>query len=300
MVIFMEKNIKDILSEYVNNTEKWLKEYSLQSKLGLADRVAEAMDYSLEAGGKRIRPVLVQAFCRLCGGNPVDAKAPACAIEMIHTFSLVHDDLPCMDDDDLRRGKPSCHKKYDEACAVLAGDALSIRAFQIIAEDSDLSDDKKIKLISNLSCSSGAQGMIGGQIIDIENEKRDDVDEKNLRNMYALKTGMLIKTSCIMGCITAGASQNQTELAAEYAECLGLAFQIIDDILDVTADEAKLGKPTGSDEAENKTTFVTLFGLEKAKEEAKKVTNKALEILDNFENNEFLKELTKYLLERDY
>lgn len=294
------ENVKDKLYEYAANTEKWLKEYSLDSKLGLAGTVAQAMDYSLEAGGKRIRPVLVQAFCKLCGGDENMAAAPASALEMIHTFSLIHDDLPCMDDDDMRRGKPSCHKQYGEACAVLAGDALSIRAFQIIADDEKLSADIKVKLISKLAFSSGAQGMIGGQIIDIENEERNNVDEANLREMYALKTGMLIKTACVMGCITAGASQEKTKLAAEYAECLGLAFQIIDDILDVTADETKLGKPTGSDVAENKTTFVTLFGVEEAKRQAKQVTEKALEILDNFENNEFLIGLTKYLLDRDY
>lgn len=296
----MDKFIKDKLYEYAKNTEKWLKEYSLRSELGLADTVAEAMDYSLEAGGKRIRPVLVQAFCRLFGGDEKTAAAPACALEMIHTFSLIHDDLPCMDDDDLRRGKPSCHKKYGEACAVLAGDALSIRAFQIIADDKMLSDDVKIKLISELAFSSGAHGMIGGQIIDIENEERQNVDEANLREMYSLKTGMLIKTACVMGCITANASEEQTEAAKEYAHCLGLAFQIIDDILDVTADETKLGKPTGSDEQENKTTFVTLFGIENARKEAQLLTEKALEILDGFENSEFLKGLTKYLLDRDY
>ena len=296
----MDTFVKEKLYEYAENTEKWLKEYSLQSKLGLAGTVAEAMDYSLEAGGKRIRPVLVQAFCRLFGGDEKTASAPACAIEMIHTFSLIHDDLPCMDDDDLRRGKPSCHKKYGEACAVLAGDALSIRAFQIIADAPELSSDVKAKLISELAFSSGAEGMIGGQIIDIENEERENVDEKNLREMYALKTGMLIKTACVMGCITAGASEKQIESAKEYAHCLGLAFQIIDDILDVTADEDKLGKPTGSDEAENKTTFVNLFGIENARKEAQLLTEKALDILDGFENSEFLKGLTKYLLNRDY
>ncbi|MBE6844907.1 MAG: polyprenyl synthetase family protein [Ruminococcus sp.] len=296
----MEKQLKDKLYEYASNTESWLKEYSLQNNLGLADTVAEAMDYSLEAGGKRIRPVLVQAFCKICGGDEKNAAAPACALEMIHTFSLIHDDLPCMDDDDLRRGKPSCHKKFGEACAVLAGDALAIRPFQIIADDKELSAEVKVKLISELSFSSGAQGMIGGQIIDMENEERDNVDEANLRRMYALKTGMLIKTACVMGCITAGADEKQIEAAKEYAHCLGLAFQIIDDILDVTADEAKLGKPTGSDSAENKTTFVTLFGIESARNEAQKLTEKALEILNGFDNNEFLKGLTKYLLERDY
>lgn len=296
----MEKNIKDTLEKYVNNVEKWLLNYSLKPELKLSGTVADAMDYSLEAGGKRIRPVLVQAFCELFGGKAEDTVSPASAIEMIHTFSLIHDDLPCMDDDDYRRGKPSCHKQFSEACAVLAGDALAIRPFQIIADDNNLSAETKVKLISELSYSSGAQGMIGGQIIDMENEERDNVDEKNLREMYALKTGMLIKTACVMGCITAGASEEQIEKVKEYAHCLGLAFQIIDDILDVTADEAVLGKPTGSDADENKTTFVTLFGVEKAKAEAEELTKKALEILDGFSGSEFLKGLTEYLLVRDY
>lgn len=296
----MENNIKETLEKYTANVEKWLLEYSLKPELELSKSVAEAMDYSLEAGGKRIRPVLVQAFCELFGGKAEDTKAPASALEMIHTFSLIHDDLPCMDDDDYRRGKPSCHRQFGEACAVLAGDALSIRAFQIIADDKNLSADKKVKLISNLSYSSGAQGMIGGQIIDMENEEKETVDENNLREMYALKTGMLIKTACIMGCIAAGADDEHIKAAEKYAHCLGLAFQIIDDILDVTADEAKLGKPTGSDADENKTTFVTLFGIDEAKRQAEELTNEALQILDKFEGSEFLQGLTKYLLVRDY
>ena len=296
----MEDMIKAKLSEYVALTEKALEKYSLKGKLGLQSAVADAMDYSLEAGGKRIRPVLVMEFCRLCGGDIESALAPAAALEMIHTFSLIHDDLPCMDDDDMRRGKPSCHKQFGEACAVLAGDALAIRPFQIIADDDKLSAEKKVKLISELACSSGPEGMIGGQIIDMENEEREIVDEANLREMYALKTGKLIKTACIMGCIAAGASETLTKAAEEYAHCLGLAFQIIDDILDVTADEAKLGKPTGSDAEENKTTFVTLFGIDGAKAEALALTEKALNILDGFEDSGFLKGLTEFLLVRDH
>lgn len=295
----MNDYMKKTLDEYISFAESTLKDFSYKNKLGLQSSVADAMDYSLEAGGKRIRPVLVLTFCRLCGGDYKKAAAPAAAIEMIHTFSLIHDDLPCMDDDDFRRGKPSCHKQFGEACAVLAGDALAIRPFQIIAE-SDLKDSVKVKLISELACSSGAEGMIGGQIIDMENEKRSIVSEENLRMMYALKTGRLIKTSCVMGCISADATDEQIKNAEEYANCLGLAFQIIDDILDVTGDEVTLGKPIGSDAEENKTTFVTLFGIERAREEAVKLTEKAMGILDRFDNNEFLKELTKYLLDRNY
>lgn len=295
----MNNYTKKTLNEYIYFTESTLKKFSYKNKLGLQSSVADAMDYSLEAGGKRIRPVLVLAFCHMCGGDYRKAAAPAAAIEMIHTFSLIHDDLPCMDNDDFRRGKPSCHKKFGEACAVLAGDALAIRPFQVIAE-SELNDSMKIKLIAELACSSGAEGMIGGQIIDMENEQRSTVNGENLRMMYALKTGRLIKTSCVMGCIAAEASDEQVKNAEEYAHCLGLAFQIIDDILDVTGDEAALGKPIGSDAEENKTTFVTLYGIENAREEAVKLTDKAMKILGRFDNNEFLIELTKYLLDRNY
>ena len=295
----MNNYTKKTLNEYISFTESTLKKFSYKNKLGLQSSVADAMNYSLEAGGKRIRPVLVLAFCHMCGGDYRKAAAPAAAIEMIHTFSLIHDDLPCMDNDDFRRGKPSCHKKFGEACAVLAGDALAIRPFQVIAE-SELNDSMKIKLIAELACSSGAEGMIGGQIIDMENEQRSTVNGENLRMMYALKTGRLIKTSCVMGCIAAEASDEQVKNAEEYAHCLGLAFQIIDDILNVTGDEAALGKPIGSDAEENKTTFVTLYGIENAREEAVKLTDKAMKILGRFDNNEFLIELTKYLLDRNY
>lgn len=296
----MNQAAKERLGEYAQFIENALKKYSLQNKLDLHKNVAKAMDYSLEAGGKRIRPVLVLEFCRVCGGNWKNAVSAACAIEMIHTFSLIHDDLPCMDDDDFRRGKPSCHKQFGEAMAVLAGDALAIRPFEIISAAKELDAEKRVRLINELSRSSGAEGMIGGQVIDMENEERDNVDAENLRFMYSLKTGALIKTSCIMGCICAGADSEKTALAAEYANALGVAFQIIDDILDVVGDESVLGKPTGSDSEENKTTFVTVYGLEKAKEQAKKYTEKALEILDGFEENEFLKELTGFLLDRDF
>lgn len=296
----MNQAAKERLGEYTQFIENALKNYSIQDKLSMHKNVARAMDYSLEAGGKRIRPVLVLEFCRVCGGDWEKAVSAACAIEMIHTFSLIHDDLPCMDDDDFRRGKPSCHKQFGEAMAVLAGDALAIRPFEIISAAEELDAGKRVALIKELSHSSGAEGMIGGQVIDMENEERDCVDAENLRFMYSLKTGALIRTSCVMGCICAGADPEKTALAVQYAEALGVAFQIIDDILDVVGDESVLGKPTGSDSEENKTTFVTVYGLEKAKEQAEKYTKKAMEILDEFEKNEFLKELTGFLLERNF
>ncbi len=262
------------------------------------DEITEAMWYSLMAGGKRIRPVLTLEFCRMCGGDIKNALSAACAIEMIHTFSLIHDDLPCMDDDDMRRGKPSCHKAYGEAMALLAGDALLNYAYELISNDENVSCETRIALISDLSKSVGVSGMIGGQVIDTTYS--GEFDEKALLDMYSLKTGALLKTSCKMGCIAAQADKAKINFAESYAEKLGLAFQIIDDILDITGDEKLLGKPIGSDAECGKTTYAALAGIEKSKKLAQKLTDEALEILDEFENNDLVKELTRYLLNRDY
>lgn len=262
------------------------------------ETVVKAMRYSLEAGGKRIRPVMVLEFCRMCGGDPEMAISAAAALEMIHTFSLIHDDLPAMDDDDFRRGRKSCHKEFDEATAILAGDALSIHAFSVIAKDAKLSFDKRVKLVDVLAEASGYKGMIGGQIIDMENEKRDDVDIEGLRAMCAGKTGALIRCACKMGCIAAGVDDETIAMADRYGACVGLAFQIIDDILDVTSTTEVLGKPVGSDAASNKTTFVTLLGIEKAEMLAASLTEEAIGILGRFEGHEFLKDITHDLLVR--
>ena len=293
----MNNYTKKTLNEYISFTESTLKKFSYKNKLGLQSSVADAMDYSLEAGGKRIRPVLVLAFCHMCGGDYRKAAAPAAAIEMIHTFSLIHDDLPCMDNDDFRRGKPSCHKKFGEACAVLAGDALAIRPFQVIAE-SELNDSMKIKLIAELACSSGAEGMIGGQIIDMENEQRSTVNGENLRMMYALKTGRLIKTSCVMGCIAAEASDEQVKNAEEYAHCLGLAFQIIDDILDAQSTAEELGKSVGSDARDGKTTFLSFMSADEARSYARRVTDAAIDAVAGYKGSETLVALAEWLLTR--
>lgn len=292
-----EKNIVK-LKEYISFIESSLESYNILDESCIPQRnVIDAMNYSLSAGGKRIRPVLTLEFCRVCGKNYTMAKAPACAVEMVHTSSLIHDDLPAMDDDDMRRGRPSCHKAYDEATAILAGDALLVKPFEIIAGDENLSDDIKIKLVHELACSFGTSGVIGGQVIDIENEKRDDVDIDNLKNMCSKKTGALLKCACRMGCISAGA-YDMLPYADEYAECTGLAFQIIDDVLDVTSSSEVLGKPIGSDEKQNKTTYVTLLGVENAIHEAEKLTERALKALEKFSDNEFLAELTNMLLSR--
>lgn len=292
-------DFKGKLAEYTEYTENVLVKYNVHtSETEPQKNLIDAMNYSLEAGGKRIRPVLVYAFCEALGTDYRKATAPACAIEMIHTFSLIHDDLPSMDNDDFRRGKPSCHKAFGEAMAVLAGDALSVLPFGIIADDDYLSPEKKIRIISELAKAVGRDGMIGGQVIDMENETKDNVDEKNLRNMYRCKTGQLIAVSCIMGCICAGADEEIIKTASEYGFRLGLAFQIIDDILDVTGNAADIGKPVGSDAEENKTTFVTLYGVEKAQEIADKITAEAIECLGRIKNNGFLVELTEMLLKR--
>ncbi len=297
----MEQKHKERMSSYISQIENNIRRYTEDPSGNAAqNRLTEAMRYSLEAGGKRIRPVLVTEFCRICGGAPELAYAPAAAIEMIHTFSLIHDDLPAMDDDDFRRGRPSCHRAFTEAEAILAGDALAVLPFQVIADDTALDSDRKVKLVSDLARATAAQGMIGGQVIDMDNETRDDVDEANLRYMYSLKTGALIRTACRMGCIAAGADEEKISLADEYAAKLGLAFQIIDDILDVVSTTEELGKPVGSDAENNKTTFVTVMGIERAKEEAERISREALDILDSFEDSEFLRALTMELLDRKY
>lgn len=260
--------------------------------------IVTAMWYSLMAGGKRIRPVLVLEFCRACGGNVINALSAACALEMIHTFSLIHDDLPCMDNDDMRRGKPSCHKAHGEAMALLAGDALLNYAYELIAVDENISCETRIKLITDLSKAVGVNGMIGGQVIDTTYS--GEFNENTLLDMYSMKTGALLKTACKMGCIAAGADECKVINAEKYAEKLGLAFQIIDDILDITGDEKLLGKPIGSDTEQGKVTYASLNGIEKSRNFARKLTDEALNILDEFDNNELLKELTRYLLERDY
>ncbi len=292
-------NFEEKMAQYVSLTEESLKRFNdYKEENEPQKRLIDAMNYSLEAGGKRIRPALVYAFCEALGGELECATAPAAAIEMIHTCSLIHDDLPAMDNDDLRRGKPSCHKQFDEATAILAGDALTVLPFEVIADCGELSADQKVLMISVLANSIGRDGMMGGQMIDLLNEKRTDVSEDELRNMYRCKTGQLLAVSCVMGAICADAGNETLRAAAEYGLRLGLAFQIIDDILDITADEAELGKPIGSDEELNKTTFVTLYGLDGAQKIADKATSEALEWLDAIDNNEFLKELTTKLLSR--
>ncbi len=262
------------------------------------DPVSLAMNYSVENGGKRIRPMLVLEFCRVCGKDNEAALPFACALEMIHTYSLIHDDLPCMDDDDMRRGKPSCHVKFGEAYALLAGDALLTLAFETVMK-ADLSEKQKNDACLYLAKCAGINGMVGGQTLDLMNEGKS-VTADELKKTDSLKTLALINAACILGCIAAGADDKMKDAAEKYANGLGLAFQIVDDILDVTGDSAVLGKPVGSDETNDKSTYVSLLGIEESKRTAEKLTNDAKDALNVFgKNGEWLKNLADKLLNRE-
>lgn len=290
--------IEAIIHNYANRVEAEINRLFPESTAEYA-AVTSAARYSLLLGGKRIRPIIVLEFCRLCGGKEEAALAFAVALEMIHTYSLIHDDLPCMDNDDMRRGKPSCHKKFGEDTALLAGDTLLTRAF-FTAASADISPECRVKAIERLAFYAGDCGMIGGQVLDLRYESVKPTAEQ-LFEMYSMKTGALLKAAAELGCIAAGAGEEEIKNAVEYAHNLGLCFQVIDDILDCTADEALLGKPVGSDEKNSKTTAVTLFGLEKAKQLAATLTEKALHALDGFSGDTAeLRELTKYLLNRKF
>lgn len=265
--------------------------------------IMEAMRYSLLGGGKRIRAVLALEFCAAFGANREVAFPAACALEMVHAYSLIHDDLPCMDDDDMRRGKPTNHKKFGESLAVLAGDGLLTMAFETLSRDDTVSiigAKKSIELVKCLSYSSGEYGMLGGQVIDVLNEGNSIPGEVHSK-MVSMKTGALIKAAVHCGCISAGADEESTLKALKYAELVGRAFQITDDILDVIGDSALLGKNIGSDEKENKVTFVSLYGIDKAKQMADDCYNQALAILKELiPNNEFLPWLTGLLAQRNF
>lgn len=286
-----------ILESYSDLLDSTLEKY-LRGEEPAVRELTDAMRYSTMIGGKRIRPVLVLEFCRICGGDPDNALNFACALEMIHTSSLIHDDLPSMDNDDLRRGKPACHKEFGESTALLAGDALEAFAFDI-ASDATLEADQALEGIRLLAKATGPYGMLGGQIMDIENETRTGIDEKRLTQTHLKKTGALIKAACELGCIAAGASAELRGAANDYGAALGLAFQIVDDILDVTGNEETLGKPVGSDEEDHKTTYVSLLGLEGAKQKAADYTEQAFDALKLFPEHEFLTDLTEWLLTRD-
>lgn len=290
-----EIEFNNILNNDIRLVERALI-YNLPEAIDGQSEVVNAMRYSLSNGGKRIRPVLALEFARACGGDREDCLPLACAVEYIHTYSLIHDDLPCMDDDDLRRGKASCHKRFNEATALLAGDALLTHAFEIIG-NSDLSNGKKAMATTLLAQNAGVGGMIGGQVIDLIIEDGDPTI-RELLTVYKLKTGALISAACLLGCISAGADEKQMAAASKFAYSLGIAFQIQDDILDIIGDEETLGKPIGSDAENNKTTYATIKGIEGARQDVIKLTESALSQLNLFENSQFLRELALSLVDR--
>jgi len=262
--------------------------------------IADAMRYSLLCGGKRLRPALMMAFCQISGGDAQDALPFACALEMIHTFSLIHDDLPCMDDDDLRRGRPTNHKVYGEAMAVLAGDGLLNAAYELVFNPEitgTLPAERVLRAAYELSHCSGIHGMLGGQAVDVETDGHLD-SAQALLDMYARKTGALLRAACRMGCILAGADEAQLSAADCYAAKLGLAFQIQDDILDVEGDVALLGKNTSHDAQTHKSTYPAVFGMDAAKAAVQTLTQEAKQALMVFENRQFLEELADYLTVR--
>ena len=274
-------------------------ETALREQIGRLGRYAdlrEAMEYSLMAGGNRIRPVLVLETCRLCGGDPELALPFACALEMVHTYSLIHDDLPAMDDDALRRGRPTNHVVYGEATAILAGDALLTAAFQTLTQ-ANLPPQQVVDGVSCLSQAAGPEGMVGGQALDMAGEGRS-LTQGELEQLQSLKTGALIAAAAELGCIAAGGNPEQRAAVRQYAQCLGRAFQIQDDILDVTSTDEELGKPTGSDRENEKSTFVSVLGLDRSQELVQELTTQAVSALSGFSSPDFLVWLANTLAQR--
>lgn len=266
-------------------------------------RLQQAICYSLLNGGKRVRPVLVYATTAAISGEAFQHRHTdqlATAVEMIHAYSLIHDDLPAMDDDDLRRGQPSCHRAFDEATAILAGDALQARAFELLTELEDCSDPIKLQLLATLATASGQRGMVGGQAIDL-NAVNQRIDLAHLETIHRLKTGALIRAAVSMGACLAGASEQQLQALDCYAEAIGLAFQVQDDILDIEGDTATLGKAQGSDLALNKPTYPALLGLDGARAKARELDQQALAAIADFDDNARpLRELSSYIISRSH
>ncbi len=296
----MSFNLKEYLEEKQNLVNEALEQY-LPPVQNPTRNLIESMRYSLFAGGKRLRPILCMGAVEALGEDSKLCLPVACALEMIHTYSLIHDDLPAMDDDDLRRGKPTNHKVYGEAMAILAGDGLLTEAFFLLSNYglNDLIDPAKlIEIIRVISDAAGCRGMVGGQTIDMESEGKD-IEPSLLEMMHACKTGALITASVESGAIAAGADEDSRKALVQYGRHFGLAFQITDDVLDVTGSSEEMGKPAGSDEARNKSTFPALYGLEKTKEMASFHVSRAVESLERFDDRATpLRELVKYLLKR--
>ena len=286
--------MNNIATEYKVRIERYLDEQCFVYENEPQKTLFDAMRYSLLAGGKRLRPIFVFDFCRMCGGNWESAAEFAAAVEMIHTYSLIHDDLPCMDNDDYRRGRLTNHKVYGEAIAVLAGDGLLTAAFQFIAK-SDFSAETRIQCVRVLSECAGDLGMVGGQVLDMQSESRQCTEEEVVA-IQSRKTGALIRAACLLGVLAGNGTEEQFLAAQMFADNLGLAFQIRDDMLDVIGNADELGKAPGADAVKN--TFVQLYGLDKCDLLVKEYTQKAIDALKHFENTEFMTELAKDLTVR--
>lgn len=289
--------MKTELSDRIKIIDNSLDKY-LPVKTNPQSVVYEAMRYSVFAGGKRLRPILMWETAKMCGGSWEDAEPFACAIEMIHTYSLIHDDLPAMDNDDLRRGMPTSHIKFGEATAILAGDALLNKAFEITASAEYANPKTALRAMAYLANSSGTEGMIGGQIVDLASEGKK-IKPEELKYIHRLKTGALINSACVIGAILASANEDEINAIDEFSLNLGIAFQIQDDILDVTGNEDELGKPIGSDADSEKSTYVSIYGLEESEKLVKSFSDKAKSALKPFGNKaDFLIQLTDYLVNR--
>ena len=296
-------DFKEQLGCRVNHINEIVDRY-LPKENGFQKTIFEAMRYSVEAGGKRIRPMLMEETYKMFGGSGDIIYPFMAAMEMIHTYSLVHDDLPAMDNDEYRRGKKTTHAEYGEAMGILAGDALLNLAFETatIALEMEPGNINVSRAIRVLAVKAGIFGMIGGQVVDVESEKRDDspITRDKLDFIYKLKTGALIESSMMIGAILSGAADGEVEKIEEIATKLGLAFQIQDDVLDVTSTLEVLGKPIGSDEKNNKPTYVTFEGLEKAKQDVNELSQEACRMLKSFgREDEFLQQLFIYLIDRE-
>lgn len=286
------------LKDLVDNE---VKEYFLAKEKTYSGVLYESMAYSVNIGGKRIRPILMLLTYNIYKENYKDILPASIALEMIHTYSLIHDDLPCMDDDDLRRGMPTNHKVYGEAIAVLAGDALLNEAMNTLFDFSLAKGENALKASKVISEAAGANGMIGGQIVDIINEGKGNISLEELNYMHTKKTGELIKAAVVAGAILANASDEHVKVLEEYGYKLGLAFQIKDDILDITSTTETLGKDANSDVENNKTNYISLFGIDECERRCSKLTQECLAILDSIGGNvEPLKELTLMLLRRKF
>lgn len=291
---------KDVLKQKIDYIETLLNRY-MPKEEGYQKTIIESMNYSLKAGGKRLRPILTLESCKIVGGKEEDAIPFAIAIEMIHTYSLIHDDLPALDNDDLRRGKPTNHKVFGEAMATLAGDALLNYAFELMLSSSiDKEDSNKyLKAINEVAKHAGIYGMIGGQVVDVESENKI-IDKDKLDFIHLNKTAAMIVGSMRAGAIIGGASEEELEKVTKYGRNIGLSFQIVDDILDITGDEEKLGKPIGSDIENHKSTYPSLLGLEKSREIARQLIEEGKSSIDGLSSEiDFLNQLGDYIISRD-